>query len=109
MECNCNMDKDLYLSKLEKEIHNSGYGEYYAAKCIRYANRLLDNGLPVIFDTKHLALLIGILPSDLTKLVFCQELFYKKAYIPKKNGGSRELDMPSLELKYIQRWILDNI
>lgn len=103
------MEKEQYLSALKTEARQKGCGEYYIAKCVRYATRLLDNGLPVIFDTKHLAMLIGISPEDLTKLVFCQELFYTKAYIPKKSGGTRELDMPSLELKYIQRWILDNI
>lgn len=65
--------------------------------------------MPVIFDTKHLALLIGISSSDLTKMIFCEEYFYTNTKIPKKSGGYRELDMPSLELKYIQRWILNNI
>ena len=103
------MNKEKYISDLEEAIRKKGYGQYYAAKCIRYATRLLDNNLPVIFDTKHLALLIGIEATDLTKMVFAQDLFYKKAFIPKKSGGSRELDMPSLEVKYVQRWILDNI
>ena len=103
------MDKSQYIFNLENEIKSQGYGEYYTAKCIRYANRLLDNNLPVIFDTTHLALLIGISAEDLVKMIYCQDLFYKKAYIPKKSGAYRELDMPCLELKYIQRWILINI
>ena len=78
------MIKSQYIDNLENEIKSKGYGEYYTAKCIRYANRLLDNNLPVIFDTKHLALLIGISAEDLVKMIYCQDLFYKKAYIPKK-------------------------
>ncbi len=103
------MDKKQYLDNLETAIRSQGYGEYYLTKCIRYATRLLDNSLPVIFDIKHLALLIGIAASDLTRMIFSEERFYSQAKIPKKNGGYRELNIPSVELKYIQRWILDHI
>lgn len=103
------MNKEEYLKRLENLIFESGYDEYYSIKCLRYATRLIDNGLPVVFDIKHLALLIGISTADLRKLLFAEERFYSVATIPKKSGGYRELDMPSVELKYIQRWILDNI
>lgn len=103
------MNKEEYLNKLENLILKSGYDEYYAAKCLRYATRLIDNGLPVIFDMKHLALLIGTQASDIAKILFAEERFYTSGKIPKKSGGYRELDMPSLDVKYIQRWILDNI
>lgn len=103
------MNRELYLENLAHEIQKQGYGEYYSAKCIRYATRLLDNNLPVIFDIAHLSLLIGMAISNLTKMLFSEERFYTQAKIPKKCGGYRELDIPSVELKYIQRWILDNI
>ena len=44
------MNKEKYLNDLEKTILESGYDEYYVAKCLRYATRLIDNGLPVVFD-----------------------------------------------------------
>lgn len=103
------MDKEQYLDDLSTAIHNQGYGDYYSGKCIRYATRLLDNSLPVIFDIRHLSLLIGIATSELTKMIFAENFFYTQARIPKKSGGDRELDIPSVELKYIQRWILDTI
>lgn len=103
------MDKKIYIHELQKAIYNANYDEYYCAKCLRYANRLLDNGLPVIFDVKHLALLIGIETAELTKMVFSGERYYTEAKIPKKSGGFRSLYIPSAELKYIQRWILSNI
>lgn len=34
---------------------------------------------------------------------------YAKYYIPKKNGGIREILQPSKELKVLQRWIVKNI
>ncbi len=103
------MSNDNYLKSLENLILESGYNKYYVAKCLRYANRLIDNRLPVVFDIKHLALLIGMSASDLAKILFAEERFYTTGKIPKKSGGHRELDMPAAELKYIQRWILDNI
>lgn len=103
------MNAEKYLKELENSILKAGYDEYYAAKCLRYATRLIDNKLPVIFDIKHFALLIGMSASDMTKILFAEECFYTHGKIPKKSGGHRELDMPSVEVKYIQRWILDNI
>ena len=106
---NDHMDKKHYLETLATEILQAGYGEKYVDRCVRYASRLLENGLPVIFDTKHLSLLIGIRPGDLTKMIFAEDLFYRQIGIPKKAGGIRQLDIPSYDLKYIQHWILINI
>ena len=98
-----------YLTTLAAAISAEGYGDRYISKCLRYANRLLVNGLPVIFDTKHLALLIGIPVEELCKMVFAEDRYYSTARIPKRSGGYRELDIPSPDLKYIQRWIMQNI
>ena len=103
------MDKNHYIDTLATEIKKAGFGDKYVEKCVKYASRLLENGLPVIFDTKHLSLLIGIRPVDLTKMIFAEELFYRQIGIPKKSGGIRQLDIPSYDLKYIQHWILINI
>lgn len=103
------MDKEKYIRELTAAIEEQGYGKFYVNKCIEYVIRLLENNLPVIFDTKHLALLVGISPNQLTKMVFAYYSFYLESSIPKKSGGVRVLHIPALELKYIQRWILDNI
>lgn len=103
------MDKEIYLSELQAAIKKAGYGVRYIAKCTRYAERLIDNGLPVIFDMHHLTALIGADNTFLEKLISAEDYFYSERKIPKKRGGSRTLFVPSAELKYIQRWILDNI
>ena len=103
------MDKDDYLKKLESAILNAGYSVHYATLCTRYATRLIDNQLPVIFDIRHLSKQIGVPAQNLLSMVFANELYYKTAHIPKKMGGIRELSIPSIDLKYIQRWILVNI
>ena len=104
-----NNDSKLYIENLSKEIKRKGYNEHYTKKCINYATHLLNNNLPVIFDTKHLSLLIGVSVVYLVKMVFAEKMFYKQIKIPKRSGGFRELNVPSLELKYIQKWILNNI
>ena len=103
------MNVQKYLNKLESQLIAMKYEKLYIDKCKGYAEYLLKNDLPVIFDIAHLSKLIGTDVDFLTKLVFSQDLFYKEAHIPKKSGGVRTLNIPSLELKYIQRWILDNI
>lgn len=103
------MDKVKYISDLKVAIKEQGYGKYYSNKCVEYATRLLENNLPVIFDVQHLAMLIGTTPSHLAKMIFADYNFYSETSIPKKSGGFRILHIPALELKYIQRWILDNI
>ena len=102
-------DKEQYIKELEFELQKQ-YGKYYTNICVEYAKKLLENNLPVIFDFEHLSLLLGINKEKLAALVFGEEeLFYKKVLIPKKRGGTRELLIPNNNLKYIQKWILDNI
>ena len=101
--------KDEYISKLKIKIEEAGYDSKYSDCCCNYATRLLENDVPVIFDIEHFAKLVGTSKEFICKLIFAEELFYKTIEIPKKRGGNRVLDIPSMELKYIQRWILDNI
>lgn len=101
--------KEKYLYELEKELKKV-YGKYYIRICINYAKKLLENNLPVIFDFEHLALLLGIKKECLAAYIFGEEEYvYRKIFISKKRGGKRELSIPNANLKYIQRWILDNI
>lgn len=104
------MNKTEYLKDLCEELIKSEKSENYRNACIRYASKLLDSALPVIFDLKHLSLLLGIKHADLVALLnLDKNILYRTKAIPKKNGGYRNILMPCLLLKYIQRWILDNI
>lgn len=104
------MNKTEYLTALQEGLKSANKGEKYILACCNYATKLIDSGLPVLFDNRHLALALGIAPFDFGKLLYSiDEYCYHKVEIPKKKGGVRVLDIPSVELKYIQRWILDNI
>ena len=104
------MDKERYLSELQMALRDAGKSKRYISACLSYASTLLNEGLPVIFDVKHLALLLGIDPFEFGELFYSIDGFgYHEMEIPKKSGGIRKISVPSVDLKYIQRWILDNI
>mgnify|MGYP005878580941 FL=1 len=104
------MDKLEYLAALQKELSASGKSDKYAIACCNYASKLLDSGLPVLFDNKHLALVLGIAPIDFGKLLYSiNDYCYHEIKIPQKSGETRTLDIPSVDLKYVQKWILVNI
>lgn len=98
-----------YINLLELKLTEKGYGNRYKKICIRYAEVLINQGLPVIFDLKHLSLLMGIENNVLSYYVINSNKFYKEHQILKSNGSFRTISNPSYNLKAIQRWILDNI
>lgn len=98
-----------YLSKLELKLIDKGYSNEYIELCLSYASGLQSRNLPVIFDIKHLSKLMGVRYSVLFYYITKSDEFYKEFTIPKKTGGIRVIDAPSLNLKKIQRWILENI
>lgn len=98
-----------YIEELKSELESNRIEQWYSELCIEYAERLLDNNLPVIFDREHLALLLGIDYNYLNKVMLFNDRFYKLYKLRKKNGEYREISIPNVRLRYIQRWVLDNI
>lgn len=99
-----------YVQKLIDKMIAQGEDKKYIDLCASYAQKLCDNSVPVVFDFKHLALLLGHEPLELAFYLFASEdLFYTKIQIPKKSGGVRDIEIPSDRLKSIQRWILRNV
>lgn len=74
-----------------------------------YAGRLLDAGLPVIFEWHHLAALLGVSTEYVASVVSAGEYHYRRFSIPKRNGGIRVIEAPRAVLKNCQRWVLKNI
>ncbi|GAA0435391.1 hypothetical protein GCM10008983_09960 [Lentibacillus halophilus] len=97
------------LLKLENEMIEKQYNNDYIAEVITYAKAIQSNGYNVIFDIKHLSLLTGISIKELYAFYSMKENLYKEFKIPKRSGGYRKIIAPSENLKYIQRWILNNI
>ena len=84
--------------------------EMYVESCLSYAEKLFEQGLPVIYDQKHLSLLVGYKDEYLFKAANSPKLFYRNFNILKKNKKDyRLISEPLPNLKDIQRWILDEI
>lgn len=75
----------------------------------KYVTTLLNNNNVVIFDLYHLSRLIGIKHYVLLKMFHSSKHFYYDFTIKKKNGGDRIISAPYPSLKYVQRWIYENI
>lgn len=58
-----------YIGKLKTKLKINNINNDYAELCIQYANRLIDNNMPVIFDREHFSLLLGIKSEYINKLV----------------------------------------
>ena len=76
------------------------YEEDYISICLEYANRLLQQSMPVIFDLEHI--------KKILKLNECDMYAYHKFKIY-AGVKEREISSPSRKIKSRQRWILDNI
>lgn len=87
----------------------SGYTPQEAERLLTYAEKLNNQGVPIIYNQDHLSRLLGYDYVFLLSVCNHQELCYKKYEIPKKNGGTRTLEEPFPSLKEIQYWILKNI
>jgi RNA-directed DNA polymerase len=107
------MDWDIYKRKFREEVNKRRYADNkryaYISRCLSYAKILYDQNMPIIFDNKHLSLLLGFDSKLLYKISNNQEKFYTKFYIRKKTTGLREISEPMPTLKEIQKWILNNI
>ena len=94
----------LKQKMLEEKLDRS-----YIDLCYLYAFNLNKKKFPIIFDFKHFSKLLGIDTKELYGYYSIKSLLYKEIFIPKKTGGVRLINAPSENLKFIQRWLLDNI
>ena len=83
--------KEQYIQALAFALQQAGKGNAYIRVCVNYAERLLENRLPVIFDTRHLASLLGLDINYFTSMLFSLNNHYREHSIPKKSGGNRQL------------------
>ena len=103
------MQFSTYKKLFAKEARKKRHDEAYIATCLDYARLLAENNVPIIYSIEHFSLLTGMNLDYLLAMSRAPEHFYREFTIPKKNGGQRLIDEPTPDLKYIQRWILDNI
>jgi RNA-directed DNA polymerase len=86
------------------------HSEDFLADISLYEEKLKEKNLPLIFSLPHLCLLSGVNISRITNCCNSDRISkYKRFKLKKKRGGFRVIQTPDDELKYLQRWILNNI
>lgn len=103
------MNFEQYTVEFSKLASASGYTEDNIQKCLKYAEVLFSNNVPVIYNTSNLSSLVGYNKPFLKKAAKFTEHFYRDFEILKKNGKKRKISEPLPSLKEIQIWILQNI
>ncbi len=103
------MEWSEYVERFSNEALSSGHGEEYVAICLRYARTLFSNGMPIIYDDRHFARLVGYQYEFVRRAAYGAPYFYRRFSVKKIRGGLRRIAEPLPSLKEIQRWILDNI
>ena len=98
-----------YEPRFRRKAQIAGFSEEQIIKCLTYAKPLLDQNLPVIYNTSNLSALVGYKTTYLKRAVAFTPYFYRKFSIRKKNGSTRQINEPLPSLKEIQSWILHNI
>jgi RNA-directed DNA polymerase len=76
---------------------------------VGYLSPLLKNQVPIIFDFRHLCLLLERTPDYLASVINSSESHYRDFNIPKKSGGQRLIRAPYPALMECQNWIYQNI
>lgn len=100
---------DKYCNEFCREAKDNGKNVAYCNMWLQYAKLLYEKKLPIIYNQKHLCLLLGYKEEYIYAASNSAINFYRTYKIPKKNGGTREISEPLPSLKEIQRWILDNV
>ena len=65
--------------------------------------------LPFLMDTAQLAAFFSMREYDLFRAVFDCDSMYRTFYVPKRTGGTRQIDAPYPELAFLQRRIARKI
>lgn len=103
------MDFEVYKEQFITKAQEKHKGNDYIDKCLSYAKTIIDNGCPVIYDSKHLALLLGLRLPYIMRAVTYTHKYYWEYKIPKKDGEIRTIMEPLPNLKEAQTWILHHI
>lgn len=97
------------LSEWRSYFRSRGIRPDLLPQYLDYIRPLVERGVPVIFDFRHLCELLGRTPDFLARASTAPEHFYRSFKIPKKSGGYRTISAPYPSLKECQQWIATQI
>ena len=98
-----------YKKQFIRKAKREGFNQLEINRCLQYAENLMNNGLPVIYDIDHFSRLVGYDKLYIRKAITHSPAFYRKFKVTKRNGTSRLLAEPLPSLKEIQLWLLQNV
>lgn len=99
-----------YLHTLREHFWQTGQiPENFAHLNLWYCYNLLKQGSAILFSSSDLARKLGLSNQALNYIA--SEAFpgYTEFEIPKSNGDNRHISAPVPKLRWIQRWVLDNV
>lgn len=103
------MDYEEYEILFTLKARKAFKSEEYIKKNLAYAKNLMDQRLPVIYDSEHFSMQVGYAQKYIKHAIMYMSYYYWDYKIPKKSGGLRIIKEPMPNLKDIQKWILQNI
>lgn len=103
------MSRTKILNNWKKYFKNRGLESSLADSFLAYIDKLVSVNLPIIFETEHLAKLLGRTINCTNSIVYSPQSHYRKFKLKKRSGGFREIDVPYPALLECQYWILENI
>lgn len=62
------MDFNKYSSQFKQLAILNDYTTEYVDSCLKYAKKLVDNNLPIIYDSEHFSELVGFKLSYMSPL-----------------------------------------
>jgi len=103
------MDWAEYRRQFEAEARRQERSDDFVISALAYAERLFRDRLPIIFDTAHLASILGFDEAVFVNAIKEPSSLYSSYRIPKHGAGYRQIDEPVPSLKEAQLWILRRI
>lgn len=103
------MNFEAYSQKFKRRAEKEGLTESEILDCLNYAQPIIENNLPVIYNTSHLSKLVGVKKKYLKRASVNTNSYYRKFTIAKRNGKPREISEPLPNLKLVQSFILIEI
>lgn len=97
-------------TKIWSEYFNDiGIDLFLQKRYLDFVKKCSEKDIPPIFEHIHLSKLFGRNPSDLMRMVFGTENYYREFKIKKRSGGFRAISAPYPSLLETQKWINTNI
>lgn len=94
------MTNDDYVNRLQNELELRSYPSEMIRNCCAYAEKLLSDGLPVLFDANHIHRVLQLQKVNLNSY---------HTFSVSQTSKNRIITAPSLQLKRRQQWILSEI